>query len=147
MSKLINCKECGTLDKNRGFGLCGKCYRKTSNYLNSIKKYRSTTKWRLVKKEYDKRIRLEALTHYSKGTPKCACCGETHLEFLAFDHINGGGNAHIRSINRYKLGQWLRKHNYPEGYQILCHNCNMAKGIYGKCPHTQTAQAVVAIEL
>ena len=27
------------------------------------------------------------------------------------------------------------KNNFPKGFQILCHNCNIAKGHYGKCPH------------
>jgi hypothetical protein len=30
---------------------------------------------------------------------------------------------------------WLRRNNYPEGYQVLCFNCNIAKGLYGVCPH------------
>ena len=29
-----------------------------------------------------------------------------------------------------------RKNNYPEGFQVLCSNCNFAKGKYGSCPHT-----------
>ena len=33
------------------------------------------------------------------------------------------------------LGQWIKKNNFPKGFQILCHNCNVAKGIYGECPH------------
>lgn len=31
--------------------------------------------------------------------------------------------------------EWQRKNNYPKGFQVLCHNCNLAKGFYGKCPH------------
>ena len=27
---------------------------------------------------------------------------------------------------------------YPPGYQVLCHNCNLAKGFYGSCPHQKT---------
>jgi hypothetical protein len=27
---------------------------------------------------------------------------------------------------------------YPKDrYQLLCHNCNMAKGFYGLCPHQE----------
>jgi hypothetical protein len=33
---------------------------------------------------------------------------------------------------------WLRKHNYPEGFQVLCHNCNMGRQINGGvCPHME----------
>jgi hypothetical protein len=24
---------------------------------------------------------------------------------------------------------------FPDGFQVLCHNCNLAKGYYGECPH------------
>lgn len=84
-------------------------------------------------------VRIEGLTHYSQGIPHCACCGETTVEFLSFDHINGGGRKHAEE--RRKLGEpgplstWLKKNNFPEGYQVLCHNCNQARGYYGVCPH------------
>jgi hypothetical protein len=35
------------------------------------------------------RARIKVLSWYAKGIPKCACCGETELQFLALDHING----------------------------------------------------------
>jgi len=83
-------------------------------------------------KTYKLRLRNEILDHYGK---KCACCGETTIEFLAIDHINGGGNAHRRKIGRTNLYTWLKANNYPDGFQTLCHNCNMSKGFYGYCPH------------
>lgn len=79
-----------------------------------------------------RRLRVEALAHYG---PSCQCCGETRFEFLAFDHINGGGSAHLKSLNGTHIDQWLKNNNWPEGFQVLCHNCNMAKGWYGMCPH------------
>jgi hypothetical protein len=33
------------------------------------------------------------------------------------------------------LYHYLRKHNYPPGFRVLCHNCNMAFGHFGRCPH------------
>jgi hypothetical protein len=74
------------------------------------------------------------MNHYSNNDPKCACCGERHYEFLAIDHIYGGGCRHKKEI-KCCLPLWLIKNNFPKGFQILCHNCNMAKGFYGKCPH------------
>jgi hypothetical protein len=79
---------------------------------------------------------MDALQHYGG---QCACCGETEPAFLAIDHVNGGGNAHRREVGYPKGGgaffYWLRKHGYPDGYQVLCHNCNMAKTYLGVCPH------------
>jgi len=93
------------------------------------------------KAEAGKRLRLDVLTHYSSGTPKCACCGETILEFLALDHINGGGQIHRKEIGSgHSLSRWLIRTGYPEGFQILCHNCNCAKGFYGQCPHQRNKE-------
>lgn len=80
------------------------------------------------------KLRTQVLDAYGS---KCVCCGEMHPEFLAIDHIYGGGNAHRRSIGTgLSLYRWLRQQDFPkEGFQILCHNCNMAKTFYGCCPH------------
>jgi len=68
---------------------------------------------------------------------RCACCGEDAREFLAIDHIDGGGNAHRRSAGIKTLTRWLIKNSFPKGFRVLCHNCNMARGIYGYCPHSR----------
>jgi len=69
----------------------------------------------------------------------CACCGESEWEFLAIDHINGGGNQHRRVLGLVGpfFFKYLRDQGFPVGYQVLCHNCNQAKGAYGTCPHTR----------
>lgn len=91
-----------------------------------------------IRKLSRQKIRLEVLNHYSNGDIKCNCCGEINHEFLAIDHINNDGAENKRNgepkggIGFYT---YLRKNNYPEGFQILCHNCNMAKAFYGICPH------------
>ncbi len=92
-------------------------------------------RWRLTKY---RKLRDEVYAHY--GGYICACCGETTREFLTIDHIDGNGNEHRRSIGIGKAGSkfyyWLKKNNYPSGFQILCFNCNCGrernKGI---CPH------------
>jgi len=70
---------------------------------------------------------------------KCSCCGEEKLEFLTLDHINGGGKKERKKMGNSNdaLGLYLHliKNDYPKGYQILCFNCNIGKGLYGKCPH------------
>lgn len=92
------------------------------------------------RKEYNdrahKKLRQQALDAY--GGARCACCGETIWEFLCIDHIAGGGNKQRFAIgNNGKFYNWLRQNSYPPGYQVLCHNCNLAKGFYGACPHTK----------
>lgn len=75
------------------------------------------------------------LKHYGA---KCKCCDETTKEFLTIDHIYGGGRQHKRSNGRLRgMGfyRWIVENNFPKNLQLLCMNCNFAKGLYGKCPH------------
>ena len=99
-------------------------------------RFRERIKERVGKRTWA--VRWAALTHYGGDPPRCACCGEDNYFFLGFDHINNDG-AKFRRENgsgAIHLAYWLTKNNYPEGIQILCHNCNFAKGHYGGfCPH------------
>jgi hypothetical protein len=81
-------------------------------------------------KRYQYNLKLEVLTHYGSKPPKCACCGETEVRFLSIDHINGDGHEHRRKIggNGSHLYYWLKKNSYPEGFQVLCYDCNFSKG-------------------
>lgn len=80
--------------------------------------------------------RYRVLSHYSGGVPKCSCCGEDKLEFLAIDHQEGSGNEHRRQMGRStRLFDWLHANGLPGGFRVLCHNCNCAIGFYGYCPH------------
>lgn len=88
-----------------------------------------------------RQLRIEILDAY--GAPTCNCCKETFdYEFLHIDHVNGGGNEHKRGLtkrNTTNVGDtllyWLRNNGYPAGFQVLCANCNMAKGAGICCPH------------
>jgi len=80
--------------------------------------------------------RDEALSAYGGLDPTCSCCGENTREFLALDHIEGGGNNHRKETGRgFAFFLWLRKNGYPPLFRILCHNCNSSMGYYGYCPH------------
>ena len=89
---------------------------------------------RLRLREYRRRVREEVLTAYGG---KCTCCGEMIMEFLALDHINGVTQDQ-RATERKSGISWylrLRREGYPNHIRVLCHNCNMARGFYGYCPH------------
>jgi hypothetical protein len=105
------------------------------------------------KKQHDyasktnRKIKIVVLEHYSGIPPKCACCGESRLEFLSIDHINNDGAKQRKEIGK-KYGstfaRWLIKNDFPDGYQILCFNCNCAKGFFGYCPHQKEREATLA---
>ena len=81
-------------------------------------------------------VRWTVLMHYGGIPQKCSCCGESEVKFLTIDHVNNDGAKHRKEIVG-NLTQWLLKNGLPEGFQILCYNCNCAKGFFGTCPHKQ----------
>ena len=96
-----------------------------------------------------KRLKLEAFNIY--GGPVCACCGQNgHISFLALDHVENNGAEERRRLNMesggYRFYCWLKRNNWPLGYQVLCHTCNVAKQINGGvCPHKfQLADSVTS---
>jgi len=77
------------------------------------------------------RYRLTALARYSKTSPpSCARCGIDDIDVLTIDHINNNG-AEERKNEKYggHLALLLKQCDYPEGYQVLCRNCNYKKEI------------------
>lgn len=93
-------------------------------------------------REYQRRkhakLRDQVITAYGG---QCACCGEAHREFLALDHMYGGGNKHRKEVGGDKAAVYreARDDGFPPRFTILCHNCNSAFGYYGYCPHHKTS--------
>lgn len=88
----------------------------------------------------ERKRRLKAQVFDAYGGPKCVCCGEETQDFLSIDHINDDGADHRRELKEkhgyiMDMYRWLKNHNFPEGFQVLCFNCNFAKGHFGICPH------------
>ena len=82
-------------------------------------------------------LKIKVINHYSNGSMECSCCGENIIEFLTIDHINGGGRKHLKQLGPGNFYTWLIKNNYPEGFRVLCLNCNFANGQLGYCPHQE----------
>ena len=108
-------------------------YRK--NYMkeyDSIPENKENKKIKSKRYSYiDKKI---VVSHYSDGNNNCKCCGEKDIRFLTIDHINNDGANHRRKIKTFKLYRWLINNNFPNGYRILCYNCNCGRKC-GVCPH------------
>lgn len=68
------------------------------------------------------------------GGYRCGCCGETTKPFLTIDHIDGGGVKHRKEIG-IDFYVWLARNNFPDGYQVLCMNCQFGRKFCGVCPH------------
>ena len=105
------------------------------------------------RKEQKDKVKIEVYLHYSKihsnsDIPCCRCCGlNSHIEFLSLDHIAGRKQLDSEPelvkkgyTSKFKIHQLLpriKRNNFPIGFQILCLNCNFAKGHSkdNKCPH------------
>lgn len=83
------------------------------------------------------RLRDAMLDAYGRS---CACCGESHVEFLTLEHVNRDGSLHRKKVgggaNTYRD---LRDRGWPkDGYKVLCMNCNWGMRRGGVCPHQQS---------
>lgn len=110
---------------------------------NRVKVMERTKKWTKNNAEHlrelRKKIRFDVLNFYSFGKLECACCGEKEYRFLTIDHVNGGGNKHRKEKNIGSLPMWLESRDFPEGYQVLCYNCNCGRAWNnGICPHKKS---------
>ena len=89
-------------------------------------------------REYRQRIRDEFYQAYGG---KCQCpggCDVTEPRFMSLDHIGGGGDRHRKLTGKsgWQMYQMLRELGWPtDKYRMLCLNCNLSAGFYGRCPH------------
>ena len=79
----------------------------------------------------------DTFDHYGDS---CACCGETNHTFLTIDHMQGRGEH--KGWSTLKVLVDLRRRGWPEGYRILCFNCNCGRERRKdkRCPHELGAQ-------
>jgi hypothetical protein len=114
-----------------------KQYRST--HKEKIKAYNK--KWLLENPQRNKelnkierdRLKNSVIEYYSNGSMCCDECGFTDIRALQIDHINNNGAEERKRLfgSRTCAGttfyRWIRKNKYPEGYKVLCANCNIIK--------------------
>lgn len=139
-----------TRQSQRDAGLCNSCPAKACPGKRACPKCAARQRQKIAEMRADpeymartrrwnnaarRRLRREVFDAY--GGPVCLCCGEEHFEFLTIDHIEKPSEE--SKVFGYRSGtgfyQWLRNQGFPEGYRVLCLNCNFAIGHYGYCPH------------
>jgi hypothetical protein len=82
--------------------------------------------------DYIHNLKREVLCAYSSNVPKCCWkdCHISDLDLLVLDHIANNGNKERKRLDlRGSVAFYLhlKRHNYPKGYQVLCHNHNYLK--------------------
>ena len=78
------------------------------------------------KKNYEM-VRKEVILYYSGGKAACAKCSHSDIRVLTIDHIDDDGSQHRKKLGASSIYAWLKKNNFPSGFQVLCHNCNWLK--------------------
>lgn len=141
-----NCKQCMSVRSRQYYqnnkekhAAYGRVYRLKHKQIikekSRLKRLANKEQIRERTKQWKRATREKIITHYGG---KCICCGEKEYKFLALDHKNGGGAQHKKQVGRSaSFLNWIVRNNYPDIIQILCHNCNQAKGAWGICPHQQ----------
>lgn len=108
---------------------CNTCINK-AGYVNQ-RDWRKTTKGKACcakyAQKYRDRIRAEVFAHYGP----CQYCGTT--ENLQLDHKNGDGKSVERKMGNgrrrggFDLYRRVRRDGFPDTFQSLCRQCNIAK--------------------
>lgn len=129
----INCKTCTAMYM--------KAYYK-KNKAKILKQTKEYYKSHRVRLDECKRLRWTKLRQTAirivsgKTKPTCKCCKLSDQRFLTIDHVYGGGRQQRKNLNLHALYSKLANNKLSlKDYQILCMNCNWAKGIFGTCPH------------
>jgi hypothetical protein len=143
----VYCKKCRgkySTSNRENLATYHKKYRTGFSYEKWSKNYREVNKerFKVRNKEYRLKMRMMAFEKY--GGAICSCCGEKEIAFLALDHIDGGGTQQRKILKGGSaIYHWVYKNNYPEGFRVLCHNCNW--GIHvnnGICPHKRVDRKI-----
>ncbi len=120
----------------RRINICKSCRNEITRNMPSYKKTQAKYSQRMIQGRTWKSVRTSnrnqeikkaIISHYSKGKQSCSKCGFADIRALTIDHIEGKGGVHRRQINTGNFYRWLIRNNLPNGYQILCMNCQFIK--------------------
>ena len=79
-----------------------------------------------IKKDWELRLKIEVLSHYSNNKIECQKCGTNDVRILVLNHERGGGSRDRKQLNKYGMAfyNYLKRQNYPSGFNVLCRNCD-----------------------
>lgn len=109
--------------------ICKKCYAEMHKAISRRRREDDPKKMSEHVRQSNAKTKELVFMHYGNGKIACQNCGFDDIRALSIDHLNGGGRQHRKQIGGggQKTYNWLKKNNYPAGYQILCMNCQFIK--------------------
>lgn len=122
-------------------------YEKTKRYQESNRPQYLETK-RKASNRRTKNLKTQMIAAYGGY---CICCGEDQYEFLSIDHRTPEAKKRDAETLSAPFGAGLYAHlrrlGWPkDDYQLLCMNCNFAKGKYGVCPHQTRTEGLLHVD-
>ena len=91
-----------------------------------LNNYTPEIRLRVMSEQY-KRLQYQVWVYYCGCDPPCCvrCGSKNHLQI---DHIAGnGGEMRKQDPSHRDIYRWLKKHDFPTGYETLCRTCNIQK--------------------
>jgi hypothetical protein len=110
--------------------LCMVCQNKKEVINRTIKNSANQNKSAVRAREYKKKLKYKVFSYYSNNYLQCNRCGLIGIDNLTLDHINGYGTRHRKATSKtagHIFYNWIIKNNYPNGFQLLCWNCQLIK--------------------
>lgn len=139
---------------NKWCVICNSTSKKKWSYKQPPERKRSYDKqWasnnpelrKATKSRHLRKLKMDVLNIYGN---KCECCGESEALFLTIDHVNNDGKYHRKDMVGQAFYRYLRNLGVPDPrFQILCFNCNIAKSLFGSCPHARAKSELVLVDM
>lgn len=80
-----------------------------------------------MERERYAQARERVLFHYSDGKMCCSNCRYDDIKALTIDHLDNNEARHRKDRTWANIFIYLERNDYPNGYQVLCMNCNWIK--------------------
>lgn len=143
MEKLIDYKICGRTGCSRKVTrvstrtsklgwYCGSCLQEKRGYAQTYYQ-KNRKRQNCITLENYHNLRQQILDMYGHI---CSCCGVVGDDFLALDHVENDGKEHRATRGKHGVYRDAVAEYRPDRFQVLCHNCNIAKSNNGGvCSH------------
>lgn len=127
------CKECRSEDSSNYAAMFPERIKERTR--KQTEKRKNNPKYVNYALRYTRKLKLTVMQGYGG---LCVCCGESNIEFLNIDHVDGGGTEERKQRQTQSTYRNIIEDGFPDRYRVLCANCNFSWVAYGYCPHQET---------
>ena len=133
------CRECNVkLNDSNGYCpngsysngyICKECKKRLDRETSAKRRSTNPEAFKKCVTKSKQKAKQAVFSHYCNGDIRCAKCGFDDMRALSIDHINGNGAKQKKELGGSgdKTYRWIKKNDYPPGFQVLCMNCQFIK--------------------